>query len=81
MVSMSFPLPSRWQHRVSKLPALERIVKECFTELSSNVPSFLDHTYLLNGNIFLFLQKMYANTHDGEITLHIAFSENEAPML
>ena len=35
--------------RVSKLPALERIVKDCFTELGSNVPSFLDHTYLLNG--------------------------------
>ena len=64
-------MPSRWQLRVSKLPVLEGTVKDCFTELRSNVPSFLDHKNLLNRNSSFF-RKCTQDTSDGEID----FSEN-----
>ena len=50
-------MPSRWQLRVNNLPILEGRVKDCFTELSSNVSLFLYHTYFVKRKQQSFFRK------------------------
>ena len=61
--------------RVSKLPVLEGTVKDCFIELSSNVPSFLDHTYLFNGNSIFEENVRRTRLTVRSHCIYIAFSE------
>ena len=51
--------------------------KDYFTELSSTVPSFLDHTFVKRKQQSFF-RKCTQDMFDGEITVQIYFAENYA---
>ena len=67
----------RWKSTVAEKEEVEGTVKDCFTELSSIVPSFLDHTFVKRKQQGFF-RKCTQDMSDGEITVQIDFAENYA---
>ena len=67
----------RWMSTVAEKEEVEGTVKDCFTELSSLVPSFLDHTFVKRKQQSFF-RKCTQDMSDGEIAVQIDFAENYA---
>ena len=55
---------------------MEGTVKDCFTDLSSIAPSILNHTFV-EWKQQSFFRKCAQDMSDGEITVHIDFTEKE----